>query len=373
MSFINNFEDYCILRELIDENNLLIIVYCNKNNKFYQKNLSRNEWNNTTTNFTIEELEMIFKACIDKNRGYTLKIIENDVDLLLQFNCKELIKTYSWCIKLVEKCNANVLKINEIFENLKTRFCGGIIQDNTDIIDDVSNKASFVQSIQNIYQKKEICEFLNNLESSIKQLFICQNKELQMVPLIAKIHDKKSDFLKYIKISNIQEKSVFTKYVTDKSNNEDISNNSDDYYDSDLSDTRSHNFLTASKIKGNKTCPDEEESESDDPISDDSESDNPISDDSDNERLYSSKKNHKCFVNIKKDESDSESEPEIISEAESDSETDSDSEPEPDNYIVIKKKPSTTSPTKPVLSTKPSKDKKIPLKEYIKMTYGKKK
>jgi hypothetical protein len=217
MSTVDTFGDYCILREFDDENNLLIMVYCSRNNKFYQKKISPKKWANITSNFTIEELEMVFKVCIERKKGYTLKIVENNIELLLQFNCRETIKTYNWCIKLREKNTDNKQKVHKIFLNLKSNlYKEGRETDSNEFNPITTNNVSVIDSTQN-----DVLEFLNNLESMITQIFVQHDKKLQMFPFIAKMHEKKRNnyfFDKYVKKNNNESNSFDAELVSSDDN-----------------------------------------------------------------------------------------------------------------------------------------------------------
>ncbi|XWV26573.1 putative orfan [Tupanvirus soda lake] len=187
-TFTNTYKNYCLYREFIDSQTLLIIVYCEKNNKFYQKTLIDKEWETISSNFTIGELEEIFKVCVnnDNDPGYILDIVENNKQLLLQFTCKERIKTYSWNIQLTEKTASDIEKIESIFNVLKSFLC-----DNEKTNTNSNSECDFVLTdlVNGKYQKDDIINFLANLEKTIKELFFSQKKELLLVPYIAKLNE----------------------------------------------------------------------------------------------------------------------------------------------------------------------------------------
>ena len=98
MANIDTFKNYCIYREFLDDDTLLIMVYNGLNQKFYQRTLIMDEWNKINSNFTLKELELIFKVCIDKKDHYNLIITDSENVLILNFVCIELIKTYKWVV-----------------------------------------------------------------------------------------------------------------------------------------------------------------------------------------------------------------------------------------------------------------------------------
>ena len=200
MAQINNFENYCIYREFLDPETFLIIVYDNTVKKFYQKILTADQWHNTTSNFSLEELEEIFKVCINMRKGYTLKIFHEesgnrDKNLLyLSFCCKELIKTYKWQFLLCEKNYEEYEKLNNLFHNIDGQFYeNSFIKPNiisqkeftdTDIMSD--NEKINEKISENILINYDL---YNITKEKIINLFICQKKEISMISCIAKLNN----------------------------------------------------------------------------------------------------------------------------------------------------------------------------------------
>ncbi|XWV25311.1 putative ORFan [Tupanvirus deep ocean] len=190
-TFISTYKNYCLYREFIDSQTLLIMAYCESNNKFYQKSLTNKEWSSISSNFTIVELEEIFKVCINNEPGYVLNIIENDKSLILQFTCNERIKTYSWNIELSEKTTCDIEKIENIFNDIKSFLCSDAQQNVGN--ENIGSDSIISNLVDKKYQKDEILKFLTNLEQTIKELFHVQKKELLLVPYIAKLNTVKKN------------------------------------------------------------------------------------------------------------------------------------------------------------------------------------
>ena len=107
----------CIYREFINPETYLIAVYDSAQNKFYRRIVFIDEWTVIMPTFSLEDLEKIFEVCIAKTNGYTITSKNNDSDLVLIFECKELIKTYQWEISCTERNKYNNLQIDSIFTN----------------------------------------------------------------------------------------------------------------------------------------------------------------------------------------------------------------------------------------------------------------
>jgi hypothetical protein len=120
MSYVDNFNEYCIYREFLDDKTLLIIAYNNNTKKFYQKIMSDDDWQKINSNFDLKELELIMKVCIDKKNLYTLVINTIDAESIsFNFVCMELIKTYRWQFTLLEKNISDMKYVQKLFEKSK--------------------------------------------------------------------------------------------------------------------------------------------------------------------------------------------------------------------------------------------------------------
>ena len=190
MAHIDIFNNCCLYREFLNLDTLLIMIY-NETGNFYDITLDSKIWSTICCSFTLDELELIFQACIDKKPGYVLDIIENGNDLVLQFKCQELIKKYEWRIMLIEKSVSNLQKISTLFNDARRSLDYCLVENqatNTNI-----NK---IQNLPpGIYNEMEILNLLSKLESNIKQLFLSRKKELSLIPYIAKIYQNKCDVI----------------------------------------------------------------------------------------------------------------------------------------------------------------------------------
>jgi hypothetical protein len=192
MPSINTYSNCCLYREFLNTDSLFIMIYCKSDGKFYQKYLETKEWSTICTNFTLQELELIFQACINQKPGYLLEIIKNKNDLSLKFTCKELIKTYSWKIILMEKTVSDTQKIEHIFNQLRKYLVYQPEEIHASNLPEQSNDPISIKIhklFSEVYDGKEIINFLDNMESNIKNLFISQKKELLLIPHIAMIHN----------------------------------------------------------------------------------------------------------------------------------------------------------------------------------------
>lgn len=135
---IDVYEDCCIYREFltscnregeIETTGLQLIVYSRVLKKFYQKVVTKDDIRETV--FNLEDLENVFRACFDDVPGYFLEIVHKErfskkpfseqekrySDVLeLRFECKEVIKTYSWMFVLIEKRANDMDEIDQIFK-----------------------------------------------------------------------------------------------------------------------------------------------------------------------------------------------------------------------------------------------------------------
>lgn len=198
MSNINTFGETYIYREFLSVDNLLIIAYSKPTTKFYQKILSTTEWSQIVNNFTLAELEDIFKVCHNKQVGYDLSIEQTDHALSLTFNCRERIKTYTWTIDLMEKNLSDMEEISEIFDCARVKIAGSFINgtnllplDSTlDVVGSTTDTtfndvtSSITNSTPN--NMEIFSKLMGVLENQIKNLFIRQKKELQLISYIAK-------------------------------------------------------------------------------------------------------------------------------------------------------------------------------------------
>ena len=192
MTHIDTFEDYCIYREFIDDDTLHIIVYSARNKKFYELTLTNEYWHQINSNFSLKELELIFKVCIDKKSHYTLTVSTKDNNLVLSFVCIELIKAYKWQLELGEKSLLAALQINQMFHQFR------YILD-TEYTNICNNFTTYLSNIQNNEDNnyntevtKESYEIMANsvqhLENNIANLLLGQNKEVLMLPYIANLN-----------------------------------------------------------------------------------------------------------------------------------------------------------------------------------------
>lgn len=226
MAQINTFNDIYIYREFINENTLLIMAYHKKSSKFFQKVLTNNEWSSVVNNFTLVELDSIFKVCHEKQPGYDLQIVQSDNAMILKFVCKEKIKTYEWSVILVEKYLSDMEEISNIFLSVKNDLntmiqkylslkyvsvdnnqTGSVIQTEpviqtelviqtepviqTELLDclSIENDSATNSNIEPTNSDDEIVTFANSiithLENQVKELFIKQKKELHLISYIA--------------------------------------------------------------------------------------------------------------------------------------------------------------------------------------------
>ena len=212
MANIDAFKNCCLFREFLDAYTLLIITYHNETKKFYQKIITSEEWLSVTTNFTLSELEMIFKVCIQEHKGYTLDVSTiNNETIMLSFTCREMIKTYKWSIVLYEKNMEELKQIEQIFTMVKDMpFIKNMVeileQQNMDKSDNISsNKFDENNNIQirSTNMGIDITKILEMLEGKIKELFSRQKKELCLVPFIAQLEKEPPK-----KLSTILKKQV---------------------------------------------------------------------------------------------------------------------------------------------------------------------
>lgn len=186
-TFIDVFEKSCIYREFINDSprnshndqvelqasipcsTLLIIAYFYDTNKFYQTKISSTEWESYSKNFTLQELEMIFKVCFNKISGYNLSIDADDSHLNLVFKCREIIKTYEWTITLKERINLEKELVQDHIKELQLL---------------LENK-----------QEQLLGKKIKTLGESADDILFFRNKELSMIPYISKIpqHREKLD------------------------------------------------------------------------------------------------------------------------------------------------------------------------------------
>lgn len=187
MTYIDVYQNCCYYREFIEtsESNistphdkLYLMVYNDKNKKFYQKTLTASEWMLQTTNFTLSDLESIFKVCFTDHTNYILKVEIKNEDMHISITCREVIKTYYLNIILQDKCTTEIETINSLFSNfrnyIKTEAVVGMpeIEAVPDTIDNSDN-----MTISLFY-----------LEKKIKKIFKNREKEMLMMPYIVKLN-----------------------------------------------------------------------------------------------------------------------------------------------------------------------------------------
>ena len=248
-TFIDVFEKSCIYREFINDltlsrseqvelkdslpcSTLLIIVYFSDTNKFYQTKLTSTEWESYSKNFTLQELEMIFKVCFNKISGYNLSIDANDSHINLVFKCREIIKTYEWTITLRERINLE----KELMQNYI---------------------AELQQTLQNEQKIQLLEKKFNELEEGAYDIFFFRNKELSMIPYISQISQprKKLD-------NNVLYQKVVERALDEKSDDaNDVNNDDDDVNDANndcndvLSDDDEYNLISKNRSIMNSYLP----------------------------------------------------------------------------------------------------------------------
>lgn len=123
MPIVDIVDNFCLYRDLDVENaSLMVVVYSSTLKSFYQSTISNDEWIAMAPNFTLSDLDTIFRVCIDKQKDYSITINEYESRCELIFNCVEAIKTYNWTFTLEEKSTEDFLKIRDHVQNLRTIF-----------------------------------------------------------------------------------------------------------------------------------------------------------------------------------------------------------------------------------------------------------
>lgn len=185
---INTFGETYIYREFsTDKKSLFIMAYNKLTSKFYQKVLTNLEWPHIVNNFSLEELEAIFRVCYEKQPGYDLQINLTENSLSLDFTCKEKIKTYQWTIELLEKNLADMEEISDIFESVKPIVSNILMNNSQKISDTDSFESSFTpDAIATNTMVNQLIEIMNGIEAQVKELFVRQKKELALVSHITK-------------------------------------------------------------------------------------------------------------------------------------------------------------------------------------------
>lgn len=139
--------------------------------------LTKEVWDEIVPNFTLVELEEIFKVCITKVSGYQLNIkMVDDNTMLLCFECTERIKHYKWNISLTEKTSQDLSRISAHFGEVKKHL-------DTELTKHPEYSAETIGALQSFYSLFDIS--LSQLETDVRDTFCDLKKEMTILPYIA--------------------------------------------------------------------------------------------------------------------------------------------------------------------------------------------
>lgn len=204
MAFIDNYDQYCIYREFLNAESLQIILFDTISKKYYQKILTMAEWQQINNNFSLKELELIIKVCIDRKNLYNLIINKTGDNIILNFVCMELIKTYTWDIILYEKTTADAKYLQSITDHYINN-----IKDKTQEISKIveSNNKFSCEEIKNYIKNYEqsIVWLTTELAENIKFRNSTVNKELALASYIAQHTGKNTQKLNFRKIASAED------------------------------------------------------------------------------------------------------------------------------------------------------------------------